>query len=267
MRSLGFLIDLDGVIYKAGFLIPGAKEFLERIADFPSLFLTNNSSVTAQDVASKLNAMGVICNPTNVLTSGQATASFLSQEKPNFRYYVVGGKGISAALAEQGVFDEKSPDYVVVGEGEGLNYQTLTTGLNCILHGATLIATNPDANLDGEYYGKLCVLPGGGALVAPFEKASGVTAKVIGKPQPEIYRQAMRRLALPVENLVMVGDRPDTDIDGAKRMGMHAILVYTGRFGSDMQYPKNCLLPDMAVDSLLDDSIERFIRPFLTSLD
>ena len=128
MRSLGFLIDLDGVIYKAGFLIPGAKEFLERIADFPSLFLTNNSSVTAQDVASKLNAMGVICNPTNVLTSGQATASFLSQEKPNFRYYVVGGKGISAALAEQGIVLRKQGeaprsdllDALRTGAGEAL---------------------------------------------------------------------------------------------------------------------------------------------------
>jgi len=112
-------------------------------------------------------------------------------------------------------------------------------GINLILkQGAMLVCTNPDHSVDATIEGEHWVLPGGGALVAPFAAATGVAPVFIGKPEPLLYRMALQRLNVRAKDCLMVGDRPDTDIAGAAALGMKTALVRTGRFAPGQAFPE-----------------------------
>lgn len=252
--ELGFLIDMDGVVYRGDDAIPEAISFLEMIQDYPYLFLTNNSSTTPQAVLDGLARFGVRhCGIENILTSAMATASYLHRVTPGFTYYAVGGPGLHAALAEYGTADEDAPDYVVVGEGEGLDYHTVTMGITMLLRGRSkLIGTNPDVNLDGMYNNRSAVLPGCGALIAPFQVGSGVDPLFVGKPSQVMFQQGLNALRRKPGQVFMIGDRPETDIRGAAQIGIRTILVTTGRFKRDDPYPAAIPKPDLTVNSLAE---------------
>ncbi|MEJ2464159.1 MAG: HAD-IIA family hydrolase [Candidatus Thiodiazotropha sp.] len=246
MRYAAVLLDMDGVLYHGESPLPGAIDFVRRLADIPHLFLTNNPIHTAQAVAEKLWRMGFpAVDPSQVLTSGEATAVWLAREKPGFHYFAVGAAGLDQVLSRYGQADEESADFVVVGEGAGLDYESLTRGLNLILkQGARLIATNPDHNVDANIEGEHRLLPGGGALVAPFAVAAGVDPVVIGKPEPLLFEMALERLDCAASDCVMIGDRPDTDIAGAARLGLGTALVRSGRFSAGEPWPVGLPTPD-----------------------
>jgi HAD superfamily hydrolase (TIGR01450 family) len=266
MSNPAFLLDMDGVLYRGDEAIPGAREFLHAIREHPALFVTNNSSATPEAIAEKLARLGFPdISPERILTSAVATAEFLHRETPGFRYFAVGGPGLHEALSRHGTEDLETPDYVVVGEGPGLSYESLALGLNCLLRGrARLVGTNPDPNLDGTLNGRPAVLPGGGALMAPFAAAAGMEPLFIGKPEPWLFREGLRRLGRPAAETVMIGDRPDTDIKGAADLGLAAVLVRTGRFGRKQPYPKGLPKPDFDVGDLselrMEDLLQRFSR-------
>lgn len=248
------LLDMDGVLYHGDCLLPGAADFLAAIAGLPHLFVTNNPTRTPQDVANHLADLGLPRpDPDRILTSAQATADWLARAKPGFRYFAVGAAGLHRELEQVGTPDPEAADFVVVGEGPGLDYEQLTIGLNLILtHGARLVATNPDATVDAVHAGQHLILPGGGALVAPFAVATGVTPTVIGKPEPLLYQMALRRLGCEAGECLMVGDRPDTDIAGAARLGMWTALVRSGRFAPGAPWPDGLPRPDWDLDRLAD---------------
>lgn len=262
MNDLAFLLDMDGVLYRGETAIPEARAFLERIRDFPHLFLTNNSSATPAALVKKLLDLGYPpFDQTRVLTSAIATAEYLQSKTPNFRYFAVGGIGLHEALRHYGTEDVEQPDYVVVGEGGGLTYESLTLGINMLMRGgAQLIGTNPDLNLDGCLQGRSVILPGGGALIAPFATATGIEPLFIGKPAPWLYREALRRLNRSAPNTVMIGDRPDTDIKGAAELGLITVLVRTGRFPPDALYPDDLPKPSFDVRSLNELAIEDLLH-------
>ncbi|MEW5909906.1 MAG: HAD-IIA family hydrolase [Thermodesulfobacteriota bacterium] len=262
MTEIGFLIDMDGVIYRGDSMIPGAGEFMDSIRDLPYLFVTNNSSVTPEMVLQKLQSIGIVhSRKEHVLTSALATAEYLESIKPGFSFYAVGGPGLHKALEEKGREDTENPDFVVVGEGEGLNYGSLTKGINFLLRGnARLIGTNPDLTLDGTLDGKPAIIPGGGVLMAPFQAATGIKPIYIGKPGPEIFRQALKRLGKDASSLFMIGDRPDTDILGAVETGIRTILVCTGRYSCSDPYPPDIPKPDMVVDSIAGVNVSELMK-------
>lgn len=248
-----FLLDMDGVLHHGERVLAGALEFVQRISDSKHLFVTNNPVRSPGLVAQQLSSLGfkgIVAS--QILTSAQATAAWLARQKPGFHYFAVGADGLHDALSEVGTEDRRNADYVVIGEGAGLDYESLTIGLNLVLGGATLVATNPDANVDAWRDGRQLVLPGGGALVAPFEVAAGQKAIVIGKPYPLLYRMAMERLGVGVDDCIMIGDRPDTDIAGAAALGMRSALVRTGRFLPGASWPKGMDKPGWDVDSLAE---------------
>lgn len=223
----GYLIDMDGVVYRGGQMIPGADQFIKRLLreDVPFLFLTNNSQRTRRDVATKLSRMGIPATENHVFTCAIATARFLASQKPGGTAFVIGEGGLLTALHSNGysVVDQ-SPDYVVVGEGRTVNLEILETAVNLILDGAKLIATNMDPNCptrDGTR-------PGAGATVAYLETATGVKAMNIGKPSPIMMRMARKQLGLATSETIMIGDTMETDILGAVQMGYRAILVLSG---------------------------------------
>lgn len=248
MSLKAILLDMDGVLYHGEQALPGAAAFLEAIAGIPHLFITNNPILPPQAVVARLRHLGLPAyDPADVLTSAQATARWLAREKPGFRYFAVGAAGLQQALAAVGTADAGQADFVVIGEGPGLEYESLTTGINLLIKGgARLVATNPDTTVDASRDGGHLILPGGGALVAPFAMASGQQPVVIGKPNPLLYEMAMARLGVCAGECLMVGDRPDTDIAGAARLGMHTALVRTGRFAPGEAWP--AALPKAEID-------------------
>lgn len=246
------LIDMDGVLYHGDHVLPGAHEFVNFARQYPYLFVTNNPVLKPEAVLEKLSRLGFKgLSENTVLTSAQAAASWLNQQKQGFSYYAVGATALSEVLSEYGRYDDETADFVVVGEGEGLDYATLTRGIRLIVkQGATLVVTNPDQNVDSMRNGEHVLLPGGGALVAPFEAATGQRATVIGKPEPRLFEMAAARLQVPPGECLMIGDRPDTDILGAMRVGMKTALVRTGRFAGSMPLPAGMAEPDYDVETL-----------------
>ncbi len=247
-----FLLDMDGVLHHGDKVLPDAVDFVGAVSYSKHLFITNNPIRSPLLVAERLSVLGFKgIMAEQILTSAQATAEWLKQQKTGFRYFAVGADGLHKALSEAGAEDRFHADYVVIGEGAGLDYESLTIGINLVLSkGATLVATNPDASVDAWRNGQHLVLPGGGSLVAPFEVATGHKAIIIGKPQPLLYQMAMERLGVEAEECIMIGDRPDTDIAGAAAMGMKTALVRTGRFLPGEPWPKGMEKPDWDVCSL-----------------
>ena len=257
------LLDMDGVLYHGNAPLPGAADFLRRIAHVPHLFVTNNPIRTPEQVAERFEAVGLPRPaPEQILTSAAATAAWLATEQPGFRFFAVGADGLHQALRSAGGReDREQADFVVVGEGPGLDFDSLSTGIDLIVkRGARLVVTNPDTSVDDRHDGRHRVLPGGGALVAPFALASGVEPIVIGKPEPALFRMALDRLGLRLgvglrpglraARCVMIGDRPDTDVAGAVRYGMRAALVRTGRFAPGQPWPKDLPRPHWDRDDL-----------------
>lgn len=261
------LLDMDGVLYHGDEILPGALRLMESIGRRPHAYVTNNPIRTPSEVADALAEIGLPRpDPRLILTSALATAQWLARVRPGFRYFAVGAGGLDAALRAVGEPDAQNADFVVVGEGAGLDYEQLTIGINLILgRCARLVGTNPDPNVDAVRNGEHIVLPGGGALVAPFSAATGVTPTIIGKPEPLLYEMALEMLGCSAGDCLMIGDRPDTDIAGAARLGMWTALVRTGRFPPRRAWPEELPRPDFdAVDldallSALGDAFPRLL--------
>jgi len=246
----GFLIDMDGVIYRGSELIPGADRFIGSLMEqqIPFMFLTNNSQRTRRDVATKLSRMGIDVGEEHIFTCAMATARFLAHQKPNGTAYVIGEGGLLHALHRNGYsIVDHDPDYVVVGEGRSINFEMIETAVRMVEKGAKLIATNLDPNCPTQYG----LRPGCGAIVAMIESATGKKAFSVGKPSPIMMRAARKELNLTAAETTMIGDTMETDILGGVEMGYRTVLVLSGGTEisdlSDYGYQ-----PDVIVDSIAD---------------
>ncbi len=224
----GYLIDMDGVVYRGTELIKGADYFVSQLRrrDIPFMFLTNNSQRTRRDVAAKLARMGIEVEPHHVYTCAMATAHFLASQKQHGTAYVIGEGGLLNALYEIGyAVVDHDPDYVVVGEGRTFNFEMIEHATQMIFNGAKLIATNLDPNCPTSKGG---IRPGCGATIAMLEAATGIKAFSVGKPSAIMMRAARKELGLATEETCMIGDTMETDILGGVQLGLHTILVLSG---------------------------------------
>jgi HAD superfamily hydrolase (TIGR01457 family) len=229
-----FLLDLDGVVYRGREPVPDAAEALARLSssDRSVVYLTNNSARTPAQIVEKLRTVGVDATPDQVVTSAQALASLLGTRggsDGNRTAYVIGEDGVREALEAAGIrVLDGEPDragYVVVGWDRGVTYDALRTASVLIGRGASLVATNSDPSYPAEG-GELW--PGAGAILAAVETATGVRAEVAGKPHTPLFDEALRRAGADAGNAVVIGDRIETDVAGARAAGMESILVWTG---------------------------------------
>ncbi len=228
----GYLIDMDGVIYRENQLIAGAPEFVQALLDTgtPFLFVTNNSAPTPEDLVVRLKHLGISgLSSRHFYTSALNTADFLSETDPGCTVFVIGEGGLLAALHERRIAsDSIRPAYVVVGE-VAASMEKLTKAHECIERGARLLATNPD---------NWCPVssdrtrPGAGATAAFLEASTGRQAYYLGKPNGHMFHCARRKLTESArcepEQVVMIGDTMETDIRGAFEAGMQSILVLSG---------------------------------------
>jgi len=250
MSKFGYLIDMDGVIYRGTHVIDGAQAFIAslRRENVPFRFMTNNSQRSRLDVATKLQRLGFEVEQEHVYTCAMATAAYLIKQKPNGTAYVIGESGLVTSLNRNGyAIVDKDPDYVVVGEGRTLTFEMVEIATQMILNGAKLIATNLDPNCPTEKGTR----PGCGAVVALLEKATGVQAFSVGKPSPFMLRAARKEIGLATDETIVIGDTMETDILGGVQLGFHTILVLSGgtRKEDVDSYPYK---PDLVVSSIAD---------------
>jgi NagD protein len=222
-----FITDMDGVLLTGKQVIPGAEQFIARLEELGReyLVLTNNSLYTPRDLAHRLHNIGLEIPAERIFTSAMATASFLQSQRPAGTAFVIGESGLTQAVHDRGyVITDIDPDYVVLGETEGYNYEIITKAIRLIEAGARFIATNPDVTGPTESG----IVPGCGAMAALIEKATGRSPFYVGKPNPLMMRSALNYLDVHSEDSVMIGDRMDTDIVAGVESGMRTILVLTG---------------------------------------
>ena len=257
---LGYLIDMDGVIYRGNHLIPGADRFVRELlgANVPFLFLTNNSQRTRRDVATKLGRLGIPVGEEHVFTCAMATARFLAQQKPHGTAFVIGEGGLLTALHNNGyAIVDRDPDYVVVGEGRAFSFEMVEAALNMIHGGAKLVATNLDPNCPTQ----AGVRPGCGATVAMLETAAGVRAFSVGKPSPVMLRAARKELGLTTDQAVVIGDTMDTDILGGVQLGFKTVLVLSGGTSRE-DLVHYAYRPDKVAESIAELSHAQLVKEF-----
>ncbi len=246
-----WLTDMDGVLVHEQQAIPGAAEFLQRLADRERRFLvlTNNSIYTPRDLQARLaRSSGINLPEESIWTSALATAQFLDDQKPHGTAYVIGEAGLTTALHEVGyVLTDTDPDYVVLGETRTYSFEAITRAIRLIGGGARFIATNPDStgpSPEGP-------LPATGAVAAMITRATQRDPYYVGKPNPMMFRSALNRIEAHSETTAMVGDRMDTDIVAGIEAGLSTYLVLTGsttRAEID-RYP---FQPNHVIDSVAD---------------
>jgi NagD protein len=257
---IGFLIDMDGVIYRGSQLIPGADRFIRELRStrVPFRFLTNNSQRTRRDVMIKLERLGIDVEERHVFTCAMATARFLAKQKPKGTAFVIGEGGLLTALHQNGyAIVDKDPDYVVVGEGRTLTFEMMEAAVRMILDGAKLVATNLDPNCPTQAGTR----PGCGALVAMLESATGTRAFSVGKPSPVMMQGAREELALEAGQTVVVGDTMETDILGGVQLGYRTVLVLSGGTRRE-DLTRFAYRPDRIVDSVADIHPQRLADEF-----
>ncbi|AVO02756.1 MULTISPECIES: TIGR01457 family HAD-type hydrolase [Staphylococcus] len=224
----GYLIDLDGTMYKGADEIDGAKQFIDYLNqhDIPHLYVTNNSTKVPEDVVKKLAGFGIEAKPEEVVTSALATAHYIKQENAQASIYVIGEGGLRQALLNQGLtlIDDTHVDYVVVGLDTKVDYDKFSQGTLGVRNGAKFISTNQDISIPNERG----FLPGNGAITSVITTSTKVQPTFIGKPQPIIMDMAMDVINLPKEEVAMVGDLYETDIMSGINAGIDTIHVQTG---------------------------------------
>jgi 4-nitrophenyl phosphatase len=235
------IIDMDGVLWHGTQPMAGLTDFFQTLDNLHIRFIlaTNNASLTPEQYVTKLAKMGVTITKNQILTSGTATALYLSQQvdPTATRVFVVGEDGATQPLIDHGftltgLYEvnndseavKKGADIVVCGKDETLTWAKLATATLNIRAGAQFIGTNADTTLPTEQG----VTHGNGAILAALEVATGVTPTIIGKPEPIIYQQALALLGVEPDETVAIGDRLETDILGAVRTGIRSIMVLTG---------------------------------------
>ena len=222
------LLDLDGVVYLGGTGIPGAAEALAKAAKGMALaYVTNNASRTPRAIGEQLAGLGVPARPGSVITSAQAAARILSERLPRgSSVLVVGGTGLRLAVRERGLRPVTNaldhPAAVVQGYQRTIDYPLLAEGALAVAAGALFVASNADATLPSTRGPQ----PGNGALIQVITVATGRDPIVAGKPEPAMHKEMMLRTG--ARHPLIVGDRLDTDIEGANRVDADSLLVLTG---------------------------------------
>lgn len=223
------LLDLDGVTYRGPEGIPSAAPALEtaRAAGMTIVFVTNNASREPQEVARHLSELGIRASSEEILTSAQVAASMLASRLTlGDRVLVVGGQALKTEVEAKGLVVVESaadnPVAVVQGWHPDVGWRHLAEAAYAVRAGAFFLATNRDSTLPNEWG----IAPGNGALVGAVVTAAEVEPESAGKPDPRMFLEAATRAS--AQKPLVVGDRLDTDIAGARAAGIPALLVLTG---------------------------------------
>lgn len=247
LRAL--LIDMDGVLWVGNQMLPGVAAFFSFLdaRHIRYLLVSNNATRRADYTVARMRDANVFIEPESVLTSADATPRWVKQKMPRVkRVYVIGETALRDALTDvQFEIVERDADAVIVGLDRTLTYEKLKRATLEIRRGAQFIATNADRTLPTEEG----LTPGAGSLVAALVAATDVEPIIIGKPGRPMFELALDIAGTSISETAMLGDRLDTDIDGAAAFGLKTILVLTG-VSTRAQAKQNRVRPDLVVEDL-----------------
>ena len=249
----GILFDLDGVLYNSETPISGAAEAVSWVREngIPHLFVTNTTSRGRAALVEKLNRFGIRTDQSRILTPCNAASEWIKKRKDGKTALFVAPKALPEfeqvnCLPEEA---ESGADYIVIGDlGDAWNYKKLNRAFR-------LLHSNPEAvlialGMTRFWHAHDGIRLDAGPFVAALERATGRKAMVLGKPAESFFRTAVGSLGLKAGEIVMIGDDIETDIAGAQRVGMSAILMRTGKFrNSDLE---GTIIPDAVLDSIAD---------------
>lgn len=224
------VLDLDGCVWVGSACTRGAPEAIAALRDAGKklAFLTNDSRHSPEEYVRKLWSLGVKASLEEVVTVGATIQYLLADRSAGAGVYVIGAPALFRHVADagqrilNGTERAAQADLVVVAGHDDLHFRELAVAVQAVLGGAEMIAADRDPTFPSEYG----PLPGSGAIVAALEYATGRTARVIGKPEPQIFRAALDRFG--GGRTLVVGDRLDSDLQGAAGVGLEAAIVLTG---------------------------------------
>jgi len=222
------ILDMDGVLWRGDQPIGDLPAIFNRIKSkgLKCVLATNNATLSAGKALAKLKSFGVELECWQIVNSADAAAHYLKCRFPSGGpIYVVGESALEEILSEQGFFHaEDDVLAVVAGMDRKLNYAKLGKASLLIRNGALFVETNPNQTFPTPQR----LLPGSSAILAFLQAATDVSPVIIGKPEPEMYRVALERLSTKPEETLAVGDRLETDIIGAQKIGCRTSLVLSG---------------------------------------
>lgn len=245
------ILDMDGVLWHDTEPLGDLPYIFTQIKDqgYRYQFVTNNATRTINEYVEKLAGFGIQATNDQVLSSAVGTGHYLHDNYPlHTNVYVVGQRSLKKTLSSYGMNvvdeNEKNVDVVVASLDYELSYEKIRYASLLIQDGCDFIGTNPDRTFPTPEG----FIPGSGTVIGALEIASGVKAKIIGKPEPLLYQIALSRLGTKGENTLAVGDRLETDIAGAQAAGIHTALVLTGASSMD-QAERFSPKPDVIAES------------------
>lgn len=252
----GLIVDMDGVLWKDAAPIGDLRAIFDSFKDrgLALTLATNNATSTVAEYISKLHLFGVELKPSQIVTSADAVANTLGTRFPQRgSVFVVGEDGVIQALIQQGfeVISDPADDTdvvaVVAGFDRSLTYQKLVRATLHIRAGVPFYGTNPDVTFPTP----AGLVPGAGAILAAIATAANVTPIVVGKPAPFMLELSARRMNLQRSELLVVGDRLETDVAGGQAFGARTALVLSGvstRAQAEAWQPR----PDLIVQDLAE---------------
>jgi HAD superfamily hydrolase (TIGR01458 family) len=249
LRSIrGLLVDIDGTLHVAGRAIAGAAEALDALRGrVPFLFTTNTSRMPRAEVAAVLDSMGFEAREDEVLTATVAAALRLRQ-RGFTRVQLLAPESVSRDFRSFEI-TESAPEAVVVADmGAGFTFETLNSAFRSLLGGARLVAVHRNRYWITEAGPTLDA----GPFVAALEVAAQTEAELVGKPAPAFFEMAAATLGVPLDRLAVVGDDPETDVEGARRAGLLAIQVRTGKYEAAGPQAVGPQEADLSIDSIRD---------------
>lgn len=243
----GILFDINGVFHVDNQPVDGAVEIINKIKEkFPCRFVTNTTTKSRQTFHQSLVDMGLPISKSEIISAPYAAVLYLRQ-LDNPSCYLLLSEDVKSDFAEFEQSDTE-PDIVVVGDiGDRWNYSIMNKVFQMLINGAELVALHKGKYWQTEGELQLDI----GAFVAGLEYASGKAATVVGKPSSSFFQLALAELELPAENAVMVGDDIESDVGGAKKEGLKAILVKTGKYRRELVEHSD-IEPDLIFDSVTD---------------
>ncbi len=242
-----YVIDLDGVVYKGEALIANPDVINEIMNTAEVIFLTNNSTVSRRMCEKKLRKFGIKADRSNIITSSYLASVYIKSRDRNAKVFCVGERGLVEEIKNAGLkLCNENCNFVVAGLDRNLTYEKLSKAMEFILKGAEFIATNKDRTLIMERG----VLPGAGAVVAFLEYSTRKKAKVVGKPSDVAANILIDMLKkYKKKDVLLVGDRLETDIAFGKKIGIKTALVLTG-VSRENEIKNSNIKPDYIIKSL-----------------
>lgn len=233
-EKLTYVFDMDGVVYRGDRPQEHAVSSINKLVELGHnvYYFTNNASATRKSYTDKLGSMGIFTTEDKIMTSSYAAALYIKEhyDTEGKTAYIVGHEGIFDELERIGITpfageERKEADFVVAGIDRGINYNKIWAAMYAINKGAIFIATNKDKTypLEDKLYA-----PGGGVMVEAIETCTGVVPYVCGKPNTYALDKIIEETGVKKDNLVLVGDRLDTDIELANRARVNSVLVMGG---------------------------------------